>query len=119
MRKTIVRTITFTTIKSAKVGFEKGQPVVVSNEVITLNGIVAEDKALKEVRKTYGENSQITEITTTDNTYEISVEDFIKYATKIETPTNEETPSNEETTTSEKEIATSTVKEEIISKKGE
>lgn len=90
MRKTIVRTITFTTIQSAKVGFEKGLPVITPNAPLTINGIIADDKALKEVRKSYGESSQITDISTTDNTYEISVEDFIKYATKIETPTDEQ-----------------------------
>jgi hypothetical protein len=90
MRKTIVRTITATTIKSANVVFEKGKPVAKDNNPITVNGVIAEDKALKEVRKAYGETAQVTEITSVDDVYEISVEDFIKYAKKVVTPTPEQ-----------------------------
>jgi hypothetical protein len=91
MRKTIVRTITATTIESAKITFEKGLPVVTPNAPITVNGVIAEDKALKEVRKEYGENAQVTAITSIDNVYEITVEDFMKYAKKVENPTPEQT----------------------------
>jgi hypothetical protein len=88
-RKTIIRTITATTIKSANMGFVKGLPVVTENKDIVVNGTIEESKALKEIRKTYGENAQIVEITAIDAVYEITVEDFIKYATKVE-PTVEE-----------------------------
>jgi hypothetical protein len=90
MRKTIVRTITATTIESANVKFEKGKPVVTANAPIVLNGIVAEDKALKEVRKAYGETAQVTNTSQVDDVYEISVEDFIKYAKKVVAPTPEQ-----------------------------
>jgi hypothetical protein len=90
MRKTIVRTITASTIESANVTFEKGKPVVKANEPLTVNGIIKEDKALKEVRKAYGELAQVTSINSVDAMYEISVEDFIKYATKVEQPTAEQ-----------------------------
>lgn len=95
MRKTIERTITATTIESANVVFEKGVPKVTPNKPITVNGNIAEDKALKEVRKAYGEMAQVTSINVVDDRYEISVEDFIKYATKIEKPTEEEKPAAE------------------------
>jgi hypothetical protein len=90
MRKTIVRTITATTIESAIVTFEKGKPVVKANAPLTINGVVAEDKALKEVRKAYGANAQVTEVKSVDDIYEISVEDFIKYAKKVVAPTPEQ-----------------------------
>lgn len=83
MRKVITRTITATTIESARVIFEMGTPVAKENPAITVNGIIAEDKALKEVRKAYGENTQVTNIVVVDDIYEISVDDFIKYATKV------------------------------------
>jgi hypothetical protein len=86
MRKTIVRTITASTIESVIVKFEKGKPVVTANPPITLNGIVTEDKAMKEVRKAYGATAQVTEIKSVDAVYEISVEDFMKNAKKVETP---------------------------------
>ncbi len=95
MRKTIERTITATTIESANVTFEKGKPVIKNNEPLTVNGNITEDKALKEVRKAYGEMAQVTSLAVIDDRYEISVEDFIKYATKIETPTEEATPAAE------------------------
>jgi hypothetical protein len=90
MRKTIVRTISAVTIKSANVSFVNGQPVVKSNDPIILNGNIAEEKALKEVRKAYGETAQITSITQVNDVYEISVSDFIKYATKIDKPNPEQ-----------------------------
>lgn len=90
MRKSIVRTITATTIESANVKFEKGVPVVVANSPIVVNGVIAEDKATKEVRKAYGANAQVTELKQVDAVYEISVEDFIKYAKKVEQPTPEQ-----------------------------
>jgi hypothetical protein len=90
MRKTICRTITATKIESANVTFEKGIPTVTPNSPITFNGNIAEDKALKEVRKTYGNNAQITATSQSEDVYEISVEDFIKYAKKVDMPTPEQ-----------------------------
>jgi hypothetical protein len=90
MRKTIVRTITATTIESATVKFEKGKPVVTPNAPITVNGVIAEEKATKEVRKAYGANAQVTELKEVNDVYEISVENFIKHATKVVAPTPEQ-----------------------------
>jgi hypothetical protein len=90
MRKTICRTITATTIESANVTFEKGIPTVTPNDVIVVNGNIPEKKALKEVQKTYGANAQITALTQANDIYEISVEDFIKYAKKVDMPSPEQ-----------------------------
>lgn len=84
MRKTIVRAITSSTIKSANVAFVEGKPVITENAPLTVMGSIKPEKAIKEVRKTYGESAQIAAIETADSFYEISVEDFIKYAKKIE-----------------------------------
>ena len=84
MRRTIVRTITATTIQSVKLSFINGKAELIDNEVMTLNGKIDEATALKIVRKTYGDNAQLKNVEETTNTYEISVDDFIKHATIIE-----------------------------------
>lgn len=89
MRKTIVRTITATTINSSNITFIAGKPIITENKPITVNGTIDEPKALKEVRKAYGEKAQITDTTEVNDVYEISVEDFMKYATKVVEPTPE------------------------------
>jgi len=83
MRTTIIRTITATTIESVHVAFEKGQPKFVKNDTLTLNGKIDEASALKIIRKTFGENAQLQAVEETTNVYEISVDDFIKYATIV------------------------------------
>lgn len=90
MRKTIVRTITATTIESANVTFANGKPVVTPNEPIIMSGVVGEEKALKEVRKVYGNTANVTEVKAVNDVYEISVEDFIKNAKKVVAPTKEQ-----------------------------
>lgn len=91
MRKTIVRTITATTIYSANVTFEKGAPVVKENAPLTINGVVNDENALKAVRKEFGAMAQVTNKEEVNDVYEISVSDFIKYATKVVAPTPEQT----------------------------
>jgi hypothetical protein len=88
MRKTIVRTIVATTINSANVSISRdGILQATENDPIVMNGIINEEKALKEVRKAYGDSAQVTSIKSVNDVYEISVEDFIKYAKKVEAPT--------------------------------
>lgn len=84
MRKTITRSITVSVIQSAKVTLKNGQAEITDNPTLKVNGIISEEKALKLVRKTYGETSQIESIETIDDVYEISVEEFMKYAKKVE-----------------------------------
>lgn len=90
MRKSIVRTITATTIKSANLKFENGKPVATENVPFTVNGVLTMEKAQKEVTKKYGQFAQVTDIKAVDDVYEISVEDFIKHAKKVEQPTAEQ-----------------------------
>jgi hypothetical protein len=84
MRKTIVRSIVASTVKSSNVLFVKGVPTITENAPIVVSGKVDEKQALKEVRKAYGESAQVTEISAVNDVYEISVEDFMRYAKKVE-----------------------------------
>lgn len=83
MRKTITRTIPTTTIYSGIVKMVNGVPTVTMNDPITANGEIDENKALKLVRKAYDQKSIVTEVVVAENLYEISVEDFLKYATLV------------------------------------
>ena len=84
MRKTIIRTITSTTITSTKIHFEKGVPLLSENPIVVFNGSITPEKALKEIRKEFGETSTVVDITELKNVYEISVEDFLKYGKIVE-----------------------------------
>lgn len=91
-RNTITRTITSTTIRSAVVVVENGKVVTKENPSVTVNGTVENDKALKVVQSKYGKDNQyvILGVEPQEATYEISVEDFIAHATKVETPASTE-----------------------------
>jgi regulatory protein YycI of two-component signal transduction system YycFG len=80
----IQRTINVTIIKSVNVKFVGGKLVPTENAPLVVNGEIKEDKAIKAVRKAYGLSAQLTEIQVTQDMYEISVEDFMKYAKKVE-----------------------------------
>lgn len=86
MRNTITRTITTATIRTAIIKVVDGQIKAVEHMPITTHGNIDMDTATKLVRKKYGKTTNVVvlEITHSDDEYEISVEDFIKYATKIE-----------------------------------
>lgn len=90
MRKEIQRTITATTILSSNVVLNSEGVETTENAPITVNGKISYDKALKLVRKTYGENAQIAVVNSIEDMYEISVEDFLKYATKVEAVSTED-----------------------------
>lgn len=90
MRKTIVRTITATTIQSVQLKFVNGKAELIDNKELTLNGKIDEATALKVIRKEYGENAQLKSVEETTNAYEISVENFIKHATVIPILTKEQ-----------------------------
>lgn len=91
----ITRTITATTIESALITFKDNKPEVVSQKPITVNGSLTENEALRAVRKAYGQNAQVTALKEINEVFEISVEDFMKYAKKVEIKP-EEQPKQEE-----------------------
>lgn len=86
MRSTITRTLAVSEITAFKLTMEDGTPKVENLPVIVVAGKASERDAMKVIRKQYGKDSNITvgKIETHEDLYEISVEDFMKYATKVE-----------------------------------
>lgn len=85
MRKTIVRTMATSTINAFKLTIENGQPKVENLEPLTVMGKATEKEGVKALKEKYGKNAPVTiaSIDITEDTYEISVEDFLKYAKKV------------------------------------
>lgn len=85
MRKTIVRTMATSTINAYKLTVENGQPKIENLEPLTVMGKATEKEALKALKDKYGKNAPVTiaGIDVQEDTYEISVDDFVKYATKV------------------------------------
>ena len=103
MRKTIVRTMATSTIKAYTVEMENGLPVAKALEPITIMGKAKEKDALKAVKEQYGKVAvTIGEIQIEEATYEISVDDFMKYAKKVEAD-----KAQEETEQDDKEVVVS------------
>ena len=88
MRNTITRTITTTTINSAKICFENGTPTAIDLAPITVHGTLTQQEAQKIAVKRYGkgENVVVKSLETREKFYEISVADFIKYAKEVDKP---------------------------------
>lgn len=85
MRKTICRTMATSTITAHKLSIVDGKPVVETLEPIVVMGKAKEKDALKAVKDAHGDLTGITigSIDVAEDTYEISVDDFMKYATKV------------------------------------
>lgn len=85
MRKTITRSLVTSTIKAFTVDFTDGNPVAKALDPVTIVGKAKEKDAIKAVRNAYNITAfTIGEIVYSESVYEISVEDFMKYATKID-----------------------------------
>jgi len=85
MRKTIVRTMATSTINAFQLEIVDGKPEAKSLAPITIMGKAKEKDAFKALKDAYGSVKGITigSIDVSEDTYEISVEDFLKYATKV------------------------------------
>jgi hypothetical protein len=86
-RKEFSRTITETTIKAVELSFKDGKAVTTPVADLVIRGKVAdEDKAMSLVKKAYDKKKQygIVSMTNVDTLYELSVEDFLKYAHKVD-----------------------------------
>ena len=85
MRKTIVRTMSTSTINAFMLNMVDGKPVVENLEPLTVMGKATEKDALKALKEKYGKNASVTVglIEVQEDTYEISVEDFLKHAHKV------------------------------------
>lgn len=86
MRNTITRTITESTICAVKVEIIDGKPEMCGVDPITVNGKITTEKATKLLQKKYGKGCPVavTSITENDVLYEISVDDFMKYAKRVD-----------------------------------
>lgn len=85
MRKTIVRTMATSTITAYTLEMKDGAPVAKALEPITVMGKAKKKDALKEVKEQYElTNVTIGEIKVEEATYEISVDDFMKYAKRVD-----------------------------------
>lgn len=85
MRNTITRTIETSRIYFAMVAVNNGIPEFVAQPSIVVNGKFTTEDAQKLLKKKFkGSTCVVTDIEHTETLYEISVEDFIKYATPVE-----------------------------------
>lgn len=86
MRNSITRTIFTSDIHAFQLVMKDGKPVPEALPVLTIPGKASVRDAEKALRKRYGRTAAFTisQIEVYENVYEISVEDFIKYATKTE-----------------------------------
>lgn len=85
MRKTICRTMSTSTINAFKLEVVDGKPEAKALDPITIMGKAKEKDALKALKEVHGDKQGITigSIEVSEDTYEISVDDFLKYATKV------------------------------------
>lgn len=86
IRPNITRTLATSTIHACKLVMNEETPTVITLDPLTVGGKVSEREALKALKDVYGKDSAltVTKITVEENLYSISVEDFLKYATKVE-----------------------------------
>lgn len=83
-RKTMVREVTHTTVKSAKMEVVDGRPVAHELEDLTLIGNISQEKAQREAFNQYGKGVSVFEVIPETHKYEMAIEDFIKHAKRIE-----------------------------------
>lgn len=86
MRTTITRTIKTTHVYPSTMIVENGNVTVENLPRVSIIGEPTEKEQLKAVKEKYGKsgNYVVREIEVEEELYEISIEDFMKYATKVE-----------------------------------
>lgn len=86
MRTTITRTMATSEIRAYRLVMREGRPEVEELPAMVISGKATEKDAEKALRKKYGKDAPVTisGIKVTEDVYEISVEDFMKYAKKVE-----------------------------------
>ena len=96
MRKTIVRTMATSTVEAYTLEIVDDMPKPEKLEPITVMGKVTEKEALKAFKEKYGKSKPITisSIKVQEDCYEISVEEFLKHAKKVDKSKTEETENN-------------------------
>ena len=86
MRNTITRTMATSEIHAYRMVMKEGKPEVETLPVLTIGGKATVKDAEKALRKQYGKDAPVvvSDIKVNEDVYEISVEDFMKYAKKVE-----------------------------------
>lgn len=86
MRNTITRTMVESTVHGCKIEIVDGQPTTKALDPVTVMGKCSDDKAMKALIGAYGKTAgmMVVKVEETESLYEISVEDFMKYAKKID-----------------------------------
>lgn len=82
MRKSIIRTITTSTIKGVRLSVVDGKPAVETLDDVRVIGKVNDREAVKALKDEYGKDANVSVIGVeySENTYEISVADFLAHA---------------------------------------
>lgn len=81
MTKTIARKITKSTVKLATIELVNGEVITTELDDLILTGKVTPEQAQKIVDKEVGSQARVLEVETVTNTYEMSLQDFIKNST--------------------------------------
>lgn len=84
MRNTIKKEIFYTTCRVAEMQVIDEKPTVVERDPERFIGKVSHANIARNLKKMYGKTLVPYDIQTESETYELSIEDFMKYATKIE-----------------------------------
>lgn len=86
MRDKITRTMATSEIHACRLVMKGGQPEVEELPVLVIMGKATEKDAEKALRKTYGKNASVVvrDVKVSEAVYEISVDDFVKYATRVD-----------------------------------
>lgn len=90
MRKHITRTLTRTTVDAYTVKMVDGKPEVEALEPVTVWGVPTEKEALKAVKDAHGNINGIAvgEIKSTEETYRVTIDDFVAIAELMGEQTN-------------------------------
>lgn len=86
MRNTITRTMSTSVIHGCMLVMNEGKSEVKTLDPVTIGGKATVKDAEKALKKIHGKDAPITvtNIEVNEDVYEISVEDFMKYAKKVD-----------------------------------
>lgn len=90
MRRTLKRQVTKTTIKLARMEFKDGEAVSTLLPDEFMVGNVTLEQANRQMRKKHGDNVVVMALQANTDMYQMPLEDFIKYAEKVEDVEKEE-----------------------------
>lgn len=98
MRKHITRTLTRTTVTAYAVKMVDGKPEVEALEPVTVWGVPTEKEAIKAVKDAHVDKNGVTvgDIKSSEETYRVTIDDFVTIAEKVADQTSMDEIENEE-----------------------